>query len=168
MPLSINVGLSRKASKDYQSTGVSINVTAELDQSLRARPEQLQGEIDALYRQAEEAITREANRLSPSVADPTPRGSRYDDRRDRGNPEHQPGRQTGRTGGNGRGGNSPATQSQRRAIDAIATRLGIDPHQEAVDIIGVELARLSLAQASEMIDHLKSLSPSGNRNGGGR
>ena len=29
MPLSINVGLSRKASRDYQSTGVSINVTAE-------------------------------------------------------------------------------------------------------------------------------------------
>ena len=27
MPLSINVGLSRKASKDYQSTGISINVT---------------------------------------------------------------------------------------------------------------------------------------------
>ena len=38
MPLSINVGLSRKASKDYQSTGVSINVTAELDQSLLAKP----------------------------------------------------------------------------------------------------------------------------------
>jgi hypothetical protein len=33
MPLSINVGLSRKASKDYRSTGVSINVTAELEQS---------------------------------------------------------------------------------------------------------------------------------------
>ena len=39
--LSVNVSLSRKASKDYQSTGVSINVTAELDQSLLARPEQL-------------------------------------------------------------------------------------------------------------------------------
>jgi hypothetical protein len=37
MPLSINVGLSRKA-KDYQSTGVSINVTTELHQSLLARP----------------------------------------------------------------------------------------------------------------------------------
>ena len=38
MPLSINVGLSRKASKDYQSTGVSINVTTELHQSLLDRP----------------------------------------------------------------------------------------------------------------------------------
>jgi hypothetical protein len=49
MPLSVNVGLSRKASKDYQSTGVSINVTAELDQSLLAKPDQLQREVDNLY-----------------------------------------------------------------------------------------------------------------------
>src|SRR5208282_3705820 len=48
MPLSINVGLSRKASKDYQSTGVSINVTAELDQALLARPDQLQKQIGDL------------------------------------------------------------------------------------------------------------------------
>jgi hypothetical protein len=38
MPLTISVGLSRKASENYQSTGVSINITAELDQSLLARP----------------------------------------------------------------------------------------------------------------------------------
>jgi len=31
LPLTVNVGLSRKASKDYQSTGASINLTAELD-----------------------------------------------------------------------------------------------------------------------------------------
>jgi hypothetical protein len=40
MPLSVNVGLSRKASKDYQSTGVGINLTAELDQALLAKPDQ--------------------------------------------------------------------------------------------------------------------------------
>jgi hypothetical protein len=45
MPLSINVGLSRMASRDYQSTGVSIIVTVELDQDLLARPEQLQKQI---------------------------------------------------------------------------------------------------------------------------
>src|SRR5207249_6709513 len=55
MPLSINVGLSRKASKDYQSTGVSINVTAELDQTLLARPEELQQQIASLYTQCEGA-----------------------------------------------------------------------------------------------------------------
>ena len=41
MPLTINVGLSRKASKDYQSTGVSINVTAELDSAFLSKPDQL-------------------------------------------------------------------------------------------------------------------------------
>ena len=45
MPLSIIVGLSRKAGKDYQSTGVSINVTAELDQSLLTHPDELRQEV---------------------------------------------------------------------------------------------------------------------------
>ena len=52
MPLSINVGLSRKASKDYQSTGVSINVTAELDSALLQNPAKLQQQIAGLYGQA--------------------------------------------------------------------------------------------------------------------
>ena len=34
MPLIINVGVSRKASKDFQSAGYSLNPTAELDQGL--------------------------------------------------------------------------------------------------------------------------------------
>ena len=64
MPLSINVGLSCKASRDYQSTGVSINVTAELDQALLARPEQLQKQIGDLYAQAHQALDGQTNRLS--------------------------------------------------------------------------------------------------------
>ena len=42
MPLTINVGLSRKRSENYQSEGVSINVTAELDQALLTQPRRLQ------------------------------------------------------------------------------------------------------------------------------
>src|SRR4051794_8578179 len=60
MPLSINVGLSRKSSRDFQSTGFSINVTAELDQSLLSRPDELQVQIDALYAQAGAALDRQA------------------------------------------------------------------------------------------------------------
>lgn len=166
MPLTINVGLSRKASKDYQSSGVSINVTAELDQSLLGRPEQLQDEIDALYQQAEDAISRETDRLSPPADNTPSRRDRYAERNDRG-PGGQHGRGNGRPHRNG-GGTSPATESQRRAINSIATRLGIDPHVESKEIIGVELDQLTLREASELIDHLKSLSPAGNRNGGGR
>jgi len=34
MPLVINVGLSRKASKYYRSAGTSINISTELDHAL--------------------------------------------------------------------------------------------------------------------------------------
>jgi hypothetical protein len=61
------------------------------------------------------------------------------------------------------------TESQRRAIDAIARRLNIDPNLEARDIIGSELDTLSIRQASELIDHMKSIEPAGNgHNGSGR
>src|SRR3954447_8338274 len=70
MPLSINVGLSRKASKDFQSSGVSINVTAELDQSLLARPDELQQQIDALYAHAQQALDRQANQGAEGLDQP--------------------------------------------------------------------------------------------------
>jgi hypothetical protein len=117
MPLSINVGLSRKASKDYQSTGVSINVMAELDQSLLARPDELQQEVANLYAQAEQALDRQAGRPEPQAASPARR--------------QYPARSNGGyRNGNGNGtrpnGNANAsggmTDSQRRAIIAIARR----------------------------------------------
>jgi len=53
MPLSVNVGLSRKASANYQSAGVSINLAAELDQTLLERPEELQRRIADILSDAE-------------------------------------------------------------------------------------------------------------------
>ena len=162
MPLSINVGLSRKASRDYQSTGVSINVTAELDQALLAKPAELQAQVADLYAQAQSALEREADNMAGS-------GPSRRDQPDNG----QPGRSTGNghTNGNGNGYNNGgrrsngngnhATASQRRSIDAIARRLNVDPALEARDIIGVELDDLSLRQASELIDHMKAMEPVG-------
>lgn len=60
MPLTVNVGLSRKSSQNYQSAGVSINLTAELDQALLADPPRLQQEIDRIYGQAADALDRQA------------------------------------------------------------------------------------------------------------
>jgi len=45
MPLVVNVGLNRKASRDYQSAGVSINLSAELDSGLINDPARLQAEV---------------------------------------------------------------------------------------------------------------------------
>ena len=174
MPLSINVGLSRKASKDYQSTGVSINVTAELDQSLLAKPDDLQKQIGELYSQAESALQSQASRMV--VPDRQPyRHSRsdYNDRRPtRQSRDNYPPRDNGgydnrRRGFGGNGGNGGLmSQSQRRAIGAIADRLSIDPHLEARDIIGVELDELNIREASELIDHLKSIRPVPSRGNG--
>lgn len=141
MPLSINVGLSRKASKDYQSTGVSINVTAELDQTLLARPDELQGEIDHLYYQAEQALNRQANGMKSE--DPPARPARN------GNERTRPG--NGRGNGNGHNNVPPMTQSQRRAINAIADRVGVDANDEAVNITG------------NSFDRLKSIEPANGR-----
>lgn len=153
MPLSINVGLSRKASRDYQSTGVSINVTAELDQSLLARPQELQEQVANLYAQAEQALERRGFQPDAPPAQHRPYSARSNGYRNgNGNGNR------GRTNGNGGG----MTASQRRAILAIARRANIDPNHEAQQIIGIPLDQMSIQQASELIDHLKSLAPAGN------
>ena len=158
MPLTINVGLSRKASKDYQSTGLSVNLVAELDQSLLARPEELQQQIHDLYAQAERAMDRQA---AQGASSPRPRNT-PNGRNDNGYARNGNGR-NGRDGN--AGGHGVMTESQRRAISSIATRLNVDPEVEAREIIGAELDRLSLRQASELIDHLKGLQESGNGHG---
>jgi len=169
MPLSINVGLSRKASKDYQSSGVSINVNAELDQALLAKPEELQKQVGDLYCQAQTALDRQVHTMGEPQSsrdyDPQDRRSerpRYE-RYDREPRDHGNGGQ-GARGGRGFGGNGGAmTASQRRAIVSIADRLGTDPRLEARDIIGVALDDLTVRQASELIDHLKAIRPTERR-----
>ena len=151
MPLTINVGLNRKASKDYQSTGASINLTAELDQSLLTRPDELQGAVSELYEQAEAALDRQANSdgQQPSntrFSHPSPNVANGNGQQSRG--QH------------GRGSGSPGrgmTDSQHKAVHAIANQLGIDPVDEARHEFGIDLERASISEASKLIDHLKSL-----------
>jgi hypothetical protein len=141
MPLSINVGLSRKASKDYQSIGVSINVTAELDQALLARPDQLQKQIGDLYAQAHYALEGQMNRLADS-----------------GGPATRPAPKNNGANGDGRS-TAPMTASQRRAILAIAKRWEINVDYECRERFATEFDDLSIHQASDLIDHLKNSQP---------
>ncbi|HET6250892.1 MAG TPA: hypothetical protein VFE47_24600 [Tepidisphaeraceae bacterium] len=165
MPLSINVGLSRKASRDYQSTGVSINVTAELNQSLLANPDALQAQVADLYAQAQSALEQQASVMNQPK---TPLRQDYQQRpapRSNGNNANGNGAYgDNRQGGgerNGYGKGSSMTDNQRRAIAAIARRLNVDPALEARDVLGAELNHLSLLQASDLIDHLKSIQSDG-------
>ena len=156
--LTINVGLSRKASKDYQSTGVSINVTAELDSALLAKPAELQAQIDALYAQAEGAIDRQ---VQAYVAGPSPQalerinGERFS--RNGSNGQHH-------VNGNDHRNGDGTTSSQRKAIEAIARRANIDPAQECQDLFGFALDELTLRQASGFINHLKEQAADGQPN----
>lgn len=155
MPLTINVGLNRKASKDYQSTGASINLTAELDQSLLARPDELQGAVSELYEQAELALDRQAT--AGTQEPPRQRISHT-----RSNGANGNGQANGRSQ-NGRG----MTASQRKAIHAIANQLGVDAVDEARHEFGVDLEQASISEASKVIDHLKGMQTS-NTNGSRR
>ena len=164
MPLTINVGLSRKASENYQSSGVSINVTAELDQSLLARPEELQLQIDRLYQQSQDAVDRQTQRLEPAVkvqipaaAEPVA-GAAGNGARPSANGRPANGASPG---ANGRGANdngsvAPMTPSQERAIGAIGRKLGMDVAVECRDAFGWDVSKLNIRQASEYIDHLKA------------
>ena len=70
MPLTVNVGMNRKASRDFQSAGVSINLAAELDMGLLADPPRLQHEIEKVYAQAEAALDRQVQAMTVTVTTP--------------------------------------------------------------------------------------------------
>lgn len=157
MPLTINVGLSRKLSKNYNSQGASINLTAELDPSLLARPDDLQGAIDELYEQADYALVRQTHRAGYGHSDQKPVVAQHNGTNGNGHAQARNGRAP-----------DPAdrgmTPSQRHAVFAIAEQLGIDPVDEARHEFGIDLDHASLGEASRLIDHLKSLQFS-HRNG---
>ena len=183
MPLSINVGLSRKASKDYQSTGTSINIVAELDATLLAKPEELQRQIDNLFQQAQDAIDRNAAAPESSARDavrgqnrgvngdthdsrPANRGGVHDNGRHGRNGSAAQNGNGSRGGGDGNGNGGGMTDSQRRAILAIAKRANADVDYECREMLGAEFENLTLRQASELIDHLKGTQPTNGRGNG--
>jgi hypothetical protein len=164
MSLMITVGLIRKRSEDFQSDGASINLTAELDQPLLARPEALQAQIDALYEQADQALAFRSFQAMSQERSP----SQIHSRPSAGGQMAMPNvgicesraseaRKNPKSNGNVNG-SVRMTNSQRRAINVIANAMGIDPLREALDLLGVELDQLSIRQASELIDHLKAQS----------
>jgi hypothetical protein len=161
MPLLINVGLTRKASKDFQSVAVSFHMTAELDQGLLSDPPRLQSEVQRIYSLAEDALERQISTMS---AEPAPKQDALAKATTSGVPvaASQPlGYASGASNGNGQAKPShsrgrPATESQLRALRSIARRLGIDLQQEVYHEFAVASPEdLSITAASQLIDALK-------------
>ena len=153
--LTINVGLSRKASANFQSCGASVNVNAELDQTLLGRPAELQHQISYLYQQAQIALEHQMQRHSGHAEACTmlpPANGTSDPARHMGNGRHSP-------HGNGHvpPHPSPMSLAQRRAIFAIAEDLGLDAEHECGQVLNCPIDDLSIKQASHFIDHLRSL-----------
>ena len=149
MPLTLNVGLSRKIGlPDFGSLGATCHVTVELDGHL------IQHDLEAFHRHVRQAyaacrqaVQEELSRQE--AADTHPTGNN-------GN---------GHTNGHAANGNGqarrrdnprPATASQVRAIEAIAKRQRLDSPLYLENRFRVHSAgELTLTEASSLIDELK-------------
>jgi hypothetical protein len=139
--MQLTVTRNRKTSENYNSQGHGISLTVELDQGLLSRPGDLQDQVAQLYREADAALDRQAGG------------------------EQAPGARKPRTNGNGAARRGTMTASQRRAIDAIGRRLGLEVAAECKDQFGTNLDELDVRTASTLIDHLKSLQHAGPQDG---
>ena len=104
MPLTLTVSQSKKIGEpNYGSKGASVSLQVEVDSALASDPSRLQQQIRELFRQAGAAVEQELFGQDAAPAEPR-----------NGSPP---------TNGNGNRSNSRrATQSQVRAIHAIANR----------------------------------------------
>jgi hypothetical protein len=156
VPLKLNVGVSRKVGlPDYGSVGASCNVEVEVDSSLIDRDlDAFQTRVRHVYVAAHQAVHDELARLQAPVEPrhdaPTPpslhasNGQPASD----GHTDRPPaGRSRPRR---------PATENQVRAIRSIASRQHADLDGLLRDHGVSRPEELSLRQASELIDALKT------------
>ena len=151
MPLKLNVGLNKKIGEsNYGSRGASVNVELELDGGLVNEPGKLQERIRQLFGVVRASLAEELNGNGQKPNGPVP-------------PPQNNGNGTGQRSGDGQKTQPrPATQSQVRAISAIAKRLQIDLNDLLRTRFHVKRAQdLSIKQASQLIDELN-----GNKEGG--
>ena len=134
MPLKINAGLTRKIGEaNYGSRGASIHVELELDSGLINEPQKLQERIRQLFGLVRSSLAEELN-----------------------------GNGNGQTNGKQAGNQRPATTSQVKAVFAIAKDRGINVHPIIHTRYGTnKVEQLTVKQASELIDYLKSEGGSG-------
>jgi hypothetical protein len=154
--LRLDVGVSRKVGlPDYGSVGASCNLELEIDSGLLERDlDAFRARVRDAYVAAHQAVHDELARLRAPVAEP---------RASPASPPHHA--SNGQSGGNGHAGRQPAgrsgprrpaTENQVRAIRSIAGRRHADLDGLLQDY-GVERPEdLSVKQASELIDALKT------------
>ena len=154
MALKLSVGLSKKVGQpDYGSLGASCGVEVELDPSL------LRDDLDGFHKRVRDAFVacRQAvndELARPRIAEESPRPAAIAIGRDA--PEIRPERNGAASLGHpSRRPQRKATESQARALRAIAHRRGLDLDSLLADRFGVgALEDLGIGQASRLIDEL--------------
>jgi len=186
MPLKLNIGLSRKVGEaHYGSRGASINLEVELESSVLNDPSQLRERVRDLYMLARQSVDDELQRPADTLPGESAHtnghgvlngGAKNGDAQTghtanghAGNAHrHGPitnGHHNGAANGTGQSnGHHPrievarATQSQIRAIFAIARRQGLDPHKVINDRYRVHrMEDLTIRDASALIDELQEV-----------
>lgn len=165
--IKVNVGMSRKVSQDFNSTGFSVNLEGEIGAAMDD-PEAVIEQIRQYYDLAEEAIQDQIGRYRSDSAiashdDPPPTAANGNGRNHQ--PRSQPanGQQNGdagRSNGNGSNGHSgevPATQKQIQFLVNLGRRQGLGTpqlQQEIASILGfqVGLYDLTKSQAATVLD----------------
>jgi len=175
MPLTINIGLSRKESKDFNSKGYTLNIEAEFPANVIDDPNALAAASNRLYQLADDIIDE---RIRLDRGENLPKAANHD-AKSAPTPAPKPKAQTARTavpgtgattttpsnapaptnapsqGNNGKPNHRGVTSAQVKAIETIARRLDQNPDARANDEFGVPVNQLTIRQASELIDLLK-------------
>lgn len=153
MPLTINVGLSRKVGEaNYGSRGASVHMELEADGSLVTEPMKLQEKIRQLFALVRTSLAEELNggngHAPAASAGPLPAGAAPP------------------VNGNGgpKGGSRPATPAQVKALYAIIRQQGRELGSVLHDRCQVSRPEeLTLRQASQLIDQLKGADANGTK-----
>ena len=150
MPVKLNIGLSRKVGEaNFGSRGASVNLEVELDSGIVSDQQRFQERVRALYAQARQSINAELDLPSegPAIEQPVvQRNGHASAHNGNGNGSGSQSRQEG----------GSATQSQVRAIFAIARRNRLDPKNLVLERFGLDRPEdLSIRDASSLIDDLK-------------
>lgn len=187
--LRVNVGLSRKLSRDYNSTGFSVNLEGEVCLALDD-PQAVVERIKEFYDLAEEALNQQVERYSADSAiasrDEQPR-ARADERpQPPANPRFtqplpenpgngKPATESDRHQGNGQAGNGDAaTNKQVQFLLNLGKRQGLTPQQledriEELLHRRVGVYQLTKREAGEVIDALnQNATATAGGNGRGR
>ncbi|WP_237228816.1 hypothetical protein [Rubinisphaera sp. JC750] len=180
--LKVNVGLSRKVSRDYNSTGFSVNLEGEVCVPLDD-PEGVVEKIKELYDLAEESLNQQIERyegettiasrdeVPPTRQESVPARSANGNGRGNGYERHSSPPQNGngqrRTGDDGF---TPASNKQISYLNNLAKRQGLTTpqlRQRVAEIVGreVDLYDLSKSEAGIVLDELtaENSAPTGRR-----